>query len=723
MMKIYHILIGIFFALLISCLCCCRLTGKFTIRIEDCSLKSQFIKTALLSAILLTTFPVSAGTKSLDQGTAVETAQSGVETQYFDPNTKPTEDFYQHINGLWLKENQIPNDKSSWGTFTILHERSVNQIRDIVDDLSSQKFTQGTDQQKVADLYASFMDQKRIDSLGYQPIHTEIAKVDALKSKKEFGALAAHFSRMGVTTPLEIGVVQDMKDSTKMIVEMDQSGLGLPDRDYYLKDDKKFKEIRQHYLAYIEKTLTLIGDTHAQKNAENILLLETQIAKAQWSNVQNRDLTKVYNIYKIKDLPQVNSQINWSDYFQAQGLTGKIETIQVAQPSYLKDLDSIIRQQSLETWQAYFKFHLVSDFSPLLSQDFIDNQFNFYSTQLREIKQQKPRWKRGIEVVQKTLGESLGKIYVEKHFSPQQKQRMEDLVQNLLKAYEQSINTLDWMSPETKLKAKEKLSKMVVKIGYPNKWRDYSALNITNDDLIGNILRSHEFEHQYELNKLGKPVDRDEWGMLPQTVNAYYNPTMNEIVFPAAILQPPFFNMQADDAVNYGAIGAVIGHEISHGFDDQGSQFDAMGNMKNWWTASDQKRFQEKTKALVEQYSRYEPLPGYHVNGELTLGENIADNSGLSIAYKAYQISLNGKPSPVIHQLTGEQRFYIGWAQSWRIKLRDSQQLEYLKSDPHSPGKVRGNGTLLNQKPFYDAFGVKQGDKMYLAPEKRVSIW
>lgn len=675
-------------------------------------MKFKCIKTALLSAMLLTSLTVYA-----------EGNKSGIESQYFDNSTKPTDDFYQHINGVWLKNNSIPDDKSIWGTFVILDEKSRSQIHDIVNNVLSKSFSRGTDEQKVADLYSSFMNENEINKLGYQPIQAEIAKVNSLETKKDIASLVANFSKIGVTTPFDIGITQDMKNSTKIIVELYQSGLGLPDRDYYLKDDKKFKEIRQSYLNYIEKTLRLVGDTDAKNSAKNVLRLETQLAQAQWTNVQNRDTPKTYNIYKTTDLATLSSQIDWKQYLDVEGLTGKIDTIQVAQPSFVKALDPVVRNNSLAVWQSYFKFHLVNNFSPLLSQEFVDNQFNFYSTQLREIKQQKPRWKRGVDVVQESLGESLGKIYVEKNFSPEQKQRMEDLVHNLLKAYEQSINKLDWMSTETKIKAKEKLSKISVKIGYPNKWRDYSGLNIVSGDLVGNVIRSREFEHQYALSKLGKPVDRDEWGMLPQTVNAYYNPTLNEIVFPAAILQPPFFDMEADDAVNYGAIGAIIGHEISHGFDDQGSQFDAMGNMKNWWTPEDQKKFKEKTKALIAQYNNYEVLPGYHVNGELTLGENIADNSGLSIAYKAYELSLNGKPSPVIDHLTGEQRFYIGWAQAWREKIRDGQQLEYLKSDPHSPNKVRGNVTLLNQTPFYDAFGVKKGDQMYLAPEKRVSIW
>jgi putative endopeptidase len=508
-----------------------------------------------------------------------------------------------------------------------------------------------------------------------------------------------------------------------MVAMLGQSGLGLPDRDYYLKNDAKFKKIRSQYLKYIEKTLTLAGDKQAAQHAQGILKLETQIAKIQWSNVQNRDVTKLYNIYKTQDLAKLSPKIDWQTYLEKQELSDKIKTIQVIQPSYFKGLSPIVDNTSLEVWKAYFKFHLVSDFSSLLSQAFVDNSFDFYSKQLREIKEQKPRWKRGVQLVEGTLGESLGQIYVKKYFSAEKKQRMEVLVQNLMKAYSQSIDKLDWMSPTTKVQAQKKLASFAVKIGYPNKWRDYSALEIKNNDLIGNVIRSREFEHQYALNKLGKPVDRDEWGMTPQTINAYYNASLNEIVFPAAILQPPFFDMDADDAVNYGAIGAIIGHEISHGFDDQGSQFDELGNMKNWWTAEDHRKFKEKTNTLVAQYNAYEPIKGYHVNGELTLGENIADNSGLAIAYKAYQLSLNGKAAPVLDNLTGEQRFYIGWAQAWRSKITDAMQVEFLKRDPHSPDKVRGNATLLNQAPFYDAFHIQQGDKMYLPANKRVTIW
>ncbi|MEN8367016.1 M13 family metallopeptidase [Acinetobacter bereziniae] len=690
-------------------------------------MKLKFVKNVLVSAMMLSSTVLWAETVAtavqMTPTTVKDQKKSGIDHQYFDQTVKGSDDFYQHVNGGWIKNTEIPADKSRWGTFDILHEESLKQLHDIVDELSKQQLVNGSSEQKVATLYANFMDEKRIETLGIQPIQVEIENVDALKNKKDIAQLAAHFSRIGVTSPFDVGVDQDMKNSTQMIAMMGQSGLGLPDRDYYLKNDAKFKKVRSQYLSYIEKTLKLAGDTQAAQHAQAILKLETQIAKIQWSNVQNRDVTKLYNIYKVEDLAKLSPKIDWKTYLEKQELADKIKTIQVIQPSYFKGLSLIVDNTSLDAWKAYFKFHLVSDFSPLLSKAFVDNSFDFYSNQLREIKEQKPRWKRGVQLVEGTLGESLGQIYVKKYFSAEKKQRMELLVQNLMKAYSQSIEQLDWMSPATKVQAQKKLASFAVKIGYPNKWRDYSALDIKNDDLIGNVIRSREFEHQYALNKLGKPVDRDEWGMTPQTINAYYNASLNEIVFPAAILQPPFFDMNADDAVNYGAIGAIIGHEISHGFDDQGSQFDELGNMKNWWTAEDHRKFKEKTNALVAQYNAYEPIKGYHVNGELTLGENIADNSGLAIAYKAYQLSLNGQPAPVLDNLTGEQRFYIGWAQAWRSKITDAMQVEFLKRDPHSPDKVRGNATLLNQAPFYDAFHLKQGDKMYLPANKRVTIW
>lgn len=683
-------------------------------------MKPLLLKSALAFALTATTINVWAAQ-------AIQSAQtqkiSGIDQQYIDQNGSANNDFYNYVNGTWLKQTEIPADKARWGAFNELHELSTNQLHRIVEDLTAQKWAAGSVEQKIASLYASFMDEKAIEAQGIKPLQQELARVDALQSKQGFAQLMGHFSRIGVRTPFDISIGQDMKRSDVMIAGLVQRRLGLPDRDYYLKDDQKFIETRAKYLKHIERMLQLSGDQQAAQHAKEILTLETELAKIQWSNVQNRDLSKRYNIYKTKDLKKLTSTFDWNTYLSSVGVKDKIQTIQVNQLSYFQSLDPVIDRTPLNVWKAYFKWNLISSFAPYLNKAFVDESFAFYCKTLRDVAEQEVRWKRGVQTVNGVLGDGLGKIYVEKHFSADKKQRMDALVQNLIQAYDQSISQLDWMSPETKVQAKKKLSSLSIKVGYPKKWRDYSALDIKDGDLIGNVIRASEFEHQDDVDKLGKPVDRDEWFMTPQTVNAYYNPSSNEIVFPAAILQPPFFNIDADDAVNYGGIGSVIGHEISHGFDDQGSQFDELGNMRNWWTAQDHKRFKAKTQALVAQYNAYEPIAGYHVNGELTLGENIADNSGLSIAYKAYQISLAGKSAPVIDGRTGEQRFYMGWAQVWRAKTREAQAIVYLKTDPHSPDKVRANGALVNQAPFYDAFKIKEGDKMYLAPEKRVRIW
>ncbi|WP_038342842.1 M13 family metallopeptidase [Acinetobacter sp. A47] len=683
-------------------------------------MKPILLKSALVLALATVTAHVwatQATQSSLTQKT------SGIDQQYIDQSVRASHDFYDYVNGTWLKNTEIPADKARWGTFNELHELSINQLHAIVDELGTKTWPAGSVEQKVAHLYASFMDEKAIEAQGIRPLKPELARVDAIRNKAELAGLMGHFSRIGVRGPFDISIDQDMKCSDVMIAGLLQRKLGLPDRDYYLKDDKKFVETRSKYVQHIQRMLQLAGDTQAAWHAQDILQLETALARIQWSNVQNRDLSKRYNIYKTGELKKLTGSFDWNTYLTTVGVNDKIQTIQVHQLSYFKALDPVLQKTPLPVWKAYFKWNLISSFAPYLDKALVDESFAFYGKTLRDVGEQEVRWKRGIQMVNGVLGDGLGKLYVEKHFSADKKQRMDVLVQNLIRAYDQSISELDWMSPATKVQAKKKLDSLSIKVGYPKKWRDYSALQIKADDLVGNVLRARQFEHQQELDKLGKPVDRDEWFMSPQTVNAYYNPSSNEIVFPAAILQPPFFNIEADDAVNYGGIGSVIGHEISHGFDDQGSQFDELGNMRNWWTAQDHQKFKAKTQALVAQYNAYEPIAGYHVNGELTLGENIADNSGLSIAYKAYQISLGGKPAPVIDGQTGEQRFYMGWAQVWRAKTRQAQAIVYLKTDPHAPDRVRANGALVNQTPFYDAFQIKEGDRMYLPPEKRVSIW
>lgn len=686
------------------------------------------MKATVLSAIAL----MIAGTTGAPQVYAAEPAKaaassvllSGIDTQYADKSVKPQEDFYRHVNGTWMKTAQIPSDRSSAGAFMDLREAVVPRLHTIIEGLAKNKNAADSDAQKISDLYSSFMDTKHIEALGLKPLQADFAKVDSLTDKKQLPAFMAWVNRISVTAPYDIQVHQDNKDSTKYVLDIGQSGLGLPDRDYYLKDDDaKLKSIRAAYLKHIETMLGMAGDKEAVKNAAAILAFETELAKVQWTKVELRDPVKAYNKIELSKLTDLMPGYDWDAYLNALGVTGKISYLIVAQPSYLSSMNSILQATPLDTIKAYFKWHVLSSAAGQLPKQFSDESFAFFGKTLRGVPEQEIRWKRGVRLVDAGMGESLGKLYVARYFPADSKARMEKLVANLLLAYQKSIDTLDWMSPQTKKEAQAKLSTFMPKIGYPNKWKDYSALQITKGDAVANLRAIRSFAAQTELNKLGKPIDREEWGMTPQTVNAYYNPEMNEIVFPAAILQPPFFNPKADDAVNYGGIGAVIGHEISHGFDDQGSQYDGAGNLRDWWTKADHEKFAAKTAALVKQYNAFSPVPGYNVNGELTLGENIADNSGLAIAYKAYRLSLGGKPAPVIGGLTGDQRFFTGFGQVWRGKMREQEAIVRIKTDPHSPGEFRANGSLRNMTPFYESFGVKAGDKMYLPASERVSIW
>jgi putative endopeptidase len=572
-------------------------------------------------------------------------------------------------------------------------------------------------------MYASFMDEGHLEALGLQPLQAEFAAIDAMKDASAIPATMAHLTKIGAGGPFGLNVGVDAKNSSQYAVTIFQSGLGMPDRDYYLKDDAKLKATRAKYVAHMEKMLSLAGDGQADKNAAAILALETSIAEAQWTRVENRDPIKTYNKRSFTELPQVMAGYDWRSYLHGTGIDGRADWLIVSQPSYFSSLSKIMSSTPLPVWKAYFKWRVLAAAAPYLSKQFVDERFAFNGTVLRDVPENQPRWKRGINLIDGSLGEALGKRYVEKYFPPESKARMQVLVHNVLEAYRRDIELLDWMSADTKVGAQLKLAKVSPKIGYPDHWRDYSALRIERGDLHGNVMRAAEFEYWRQVDKLGKPVDRTEWNMTPQTVNAYYNPTKNEIVFPAAILQPPFFDAKADDAVNYGGIGGVIGHELSHGFDDRGSQYDADGNLHDWFTKEDHDKFAAKTKALVEQYNAYEPVPDYHVNGALTLGENIGDNSGLAIAYRAYHLSLGLHEAPVIDGFTGDQRFYMGWSQVWRGKAREAETIQRIKTDPHSPAAVRGLAPLRNQPGFYKAFNLKPGDKMYLTPEQRVIIW
>jgi len=675
------------------------------------------LKAQLLSALMLALL-ASAGVHAQQK-------VSGVELGEINAAVRPQDDFFLNLNGKWLAKTAIPADKSSWGSFEKLDDDTKPQLRAIIEAAAADpNKTPGSDAQRIGDFFASYMDEAKLAEVGLTPLRAELDRVDALKDKKEIPALIARFNRYGVTAPYGFGIHQDNKDSTKYVADLGQDGLSLPDRDYYLKkSDKKMADTLAKYQQHVTRMLTLAGIPNPAADARAIVALETELAKIQWTKVELRDPVKAYNKVALADLSKLAPGYDWTTWLNDTGIAGKVDYVIVSQPSFISGFNKVLNKTPLSTWQAWFRWQVIHASAPYLSKDFALENFAFYGTVLSDTKEQEPRWKRAVNATDGALGETVGKLYVEQHFPAERKARMEALVNNLLAAFKQSITTLDWMGPATKEQAQAKLAKFMVKIGYPNKWRDYSSLVVVKDDLVGNVRRSREFDYNKEVNKLGKPVDRDEWGMTPQTINAYYNPELNEIVFPAAILQPPFFNADADDAVNYGAIGAVIGHEISHGFDDQGAQYDGDGNLRDWWSKADHKNFAAKSKMLVKQYSAFSPVKGYHVNGELTLGENIADNSGAAIALKAYQISLNGQPSPVIDGLTGEQRFYMGFGQVWRSKIRDAQQIVYLKSDPHSPDQFRANGTVRNQPGFYNAFGVKPGDKMYLAPKDRVIMW
>jgi predicted metalloendopeptidase len=657
-------------------------------------------------------------------GAAASATRSGVDTAALDAAVRPQDDFFRYSQGKWLKDVDIPNDRSSWGAFNVAADNVEQQIRTLIEQASQDKSAKaGSDTRKMGDFYASYMDEQRRNELGLAPLKGELARIAALKDKKALATLAARFERIGAGSPVNMGVHQDNKNSTRYIVDISQSGLGLPNRDFYLQDEARLLDTRAKYQAHIEKMLALAGHQDAASEAKAIVALETGIAKVQWSAVENRDPIKGYNKMKAAELKTLAPGFDWATYLKDCGVAGKANEVIVSQPSYFQGLDKIIAATPLDTWKSYFAFHLISAYAPYLSQPFVDESFAFRGGVLSGAKVNRPLQKRAIAEINRDLGEVVGKVYVQNYFPAERKQQVEEMVHNFLLAYKERIDTLDWMSDATKKQAHAKLAKISVKIGYPDKWRDYSSLAVKRDDLAGNVMRAREFAHLYGVNKLGKPVDRAEWHMTPQTVNAYYSPEMNEVVFPAARLQAPLYDADAEPAINYGAVGISIGHEISHAFDDQGSQYDGDGNLRNWWTREDGEKFAAKGKVLVSQYAGYSPVEGYHLNGELTLGENIADNAGAIMASRAYRISLKGKPAPVIDGYTAEQRIFMGLAQARRGKARDAALIAQVKSDPHSPAEFRVNGSLRNHPGFYDAFDVKPGDKMYLAPEERVIFW
>lgn len=662
---------------------------------------------------------------------AVSAQQSGLDLSGVDSSVRIQDDLFRHVNGTWLKTTEIPADKSNYGSFIQLDDLSRERMKATIEEAAGAAATAapGSDTQKIGDFYRSFMDEETANRRGIGPVKDLLESYCSFQSHRDVFEGFAQLGVLGVSTPVGLYVGVDEKNSTAYLTSIVQGGTMLPDREYYLNQlDPKYDDHRKALVAYVDR-LAGLGGISGDQIGLRILELETRLAAIRWSRVEMRDAKRTYNKYSVTDLALAAPGLEWADFFRLSGVEG-IESVNVVTPSYFERLALLVSEIPVETWQYYLQVRLLDEFAPYLSDDFVQVHFGFHGTQLAGIEQLKPRWKRAVETIAGggagdfgALGEMVGRLYVAKHFPAESKAQMERLVANLLKSFEDSIGELEWMTAETREQARIKLSKITTKIGYPDQWRDYSALMVKPDDLVGNILRSRRIEHDRNVTRLGKPVDRMEWGMTPQTVNAYYNPSMNEIVFPAAILQPPFFDPQAPAALNYGGIGAVIGHEISHAFDDQGSEYDGDGNLRNWWTDADREAFRKLTERLVNQYSTYSPLPDKFVNGKLTLGENIADLSGLSIAYKAYQLEKGGVEPAAVAGWTGNQLFFVGWSRVWQRKYRDSEMLNRLLSDPHSPSEYRANGPVQNIDAFFEAFDVKPGDGLYKPAEERIRIW
>jgi len=692
--------------------------------------ENQIMKAIITSAVcsyllLLTGCSYNDNTPT---NTAMAAAQesaliSGIEKVNMDLNIRPQDNFYRYINGGWLNKNKIPNDKTAIGSFYGLRDKADEDVKVIIKELAATaNLKKGSDEQKVADLFRSFMNSEQRNTAGITPIKSILADINNLRNKDDLARFFGHYSSISINTPLALYIGVDAKNSSSYAIHIWQHGLNLPDKDYYFNETKRFVDLRNGYVKHIENMYHLAGIKNAKSAAKNIMALEKSLAEFHWTRVQSRDSEKRYNKFATKNLNSLTNNFNWQAFLAAEGVASQKDII-INQPDFIEGFGKVFEQTSLEVWKQYLTFNTLTAFSSYLTADLDNESFDFFSKQLSGRKEQRPQWRRGVSVVNNNLGEVIGKVYVARHFTPEAKSRMGALVENLRNAYGASIDNLTWMSDNTKKAAHVKLAAFTPKIGYPDKWENYSALMISADDLVGNIIRSRQVSSIKDLSKLGEPIRKWEWAMTPQTVNAYYNPTVNEIVFPAAILQAPFFNMKADDAVNYGGIGAVIGHEMGHGFDDQGSKYDAKGNLRNWWTEQDLKEFSTRTKALVEQYASYKVFDDLHINGQLTLGENIGDLSGVTIAYKAYKASLNGKEAPIIDGFTGDQRFFIGYTQIWRSKIVEKSLRNRVATDPHSPGEFRALGSLSNMDEFYEAFNVKEGDAMYIAPEKRVKIW
>jgi putative endopeptidase len=645
----------------------------------------------------------------------------GIDLSARDLNVKPGDDFFRYANGTWLANTEIPADRSRWGTFDLLREKSDNDVRTIIEEVALAGGAPGSIQQKVADFYNSFLNQDAIDAAGLAPAQGELDAIAGLRTHEEAIRLIAT-PGVAVNAPIAMFVGLDERNPDRYVVNMNHAGLGLPDRDYYLRDDGEFPALRAAYTAQIERMLTLAGQSDAGAKARQAMAFETAIAERHWPIADRRDRDRMYNLKTRAEIRALAPNFPWDAGFEASGF-GAVEEVVIGELAAMGPLADLFMATPIDTIKSYLAFNLLTNNAFVLPRAIDDANFDFFGKTLNGQPQQRERWKRGVQTVNNGLGEAIGQIYVDRHFPPEAKAQMRDLVENLRRAYGERIDGLAWMSAETKVAAREKLATFRPKIGYPDAWRDYSDLEIRAGDAYGNNKRQAEFDWAFNVARLSRPTDKDEWFMTPQTVNAYYNPVFNEIVFPAAILQPPFFDPNADPAVNYGAIGGVIGHEMGHGFDDQGAKSDAYGVLRDWWNAEDVARFTTVTDELVAQYDAFSPLEGINVNGRLTLGENIGDNGGLQVSYHAYNLSRNGAEAPVLDGVTGDQRFFLGWAQAWRSLIRDAALRNQILSDPHSPALYRCNGTVRNMNAWYAAFNVQPGEALYLAPEDRVEIW
>lgn len=648
-----------------------------------------------------------------------ELGDFGIETQYVDANVDPGDDFYRHINAGWLDTFEIPEEFSSYGSFTVLFERSEERVRTIIEDAAGANNAPGSNEQKIGDFFASFTDVGAINAAGLAPLADDLAAIDNMTTHEDVARLMAR-PDLAINSFLGAWVDIDSKQPDRYIVYLTQSGLGMPNRDYYLEE--KFADKRAKYQEYIVEILTLADTPDAAAKAEAIYALEERMAGAHWEPAKRRNRDLTYNLKTLEELETFAPGVPWAAMFDEAGI-GEQRDFVVREDDALQNLAATFAETPVDTWKDYLRFHLLSGNASVLPEAFDDANFAFFGTELRGTPKKRERWKRGVAAVNRALGEAVGKVYVDRHFPAESKEQMDALVENLRRALDERLDTLAWMGEETKVAAHAKLEKFTPKIGYPEKWEDYSSFEVAAGDAYGNVKRSNAFQWNDQISKLGGPIDRTEWFMNPQRVNAYYSPNRNEIVFPAAILQAPFFDPNADPAVNYGGIGAVIGHEIGHGFDDQGRKSDGDGVLRDWWTSEDAANFQKLADALGAQYAQYEPVEGFPVNPELTMGENIGDIGGLAMAYHAYKLSLNGEEAPVINGYSGDQRFFMAWAQVWKRVQREEALKNQIASDPHSPAQFRVNGVVRNMDAWYDAFNVTEGDELYLSPDDRVQIW